>query len=105
MGFSPREPHESEAEGYGELYARLDRRHTRARARPEEVSVSTDESKAIVQRWFSDVVSRGDMESLGAICAVCASTVRDGARRSRAGPLKGFPVSNLITSCARHSQT
>jgi steroid delta-isomerase-like uncharacterized protein len=33
--------------------------------------VSTDENKAIVQRWFSDVVSRGDMESLDAICAVC----------------------------------
>jgi steroid delta-isomerase-like uncharacterized protein len=33
--------------------------------------VSTDENKAVVQRWFSDVVSRGDMKSLDAICAVC----------------------------------
>jgi steroid delta-isomerase-like uncharacterized protein len=33
--------------------------------------VSTDENKAVVQRWFSDVVSRGDMTSLDEICAVC----------------------------------
>jgi steroid delta-isomerase-like uncharacterized protein len=33
--------------------------------------VSTDENKAVVQRWFTDVVSRGDMSSLDAICAVC----------------------------------
>jgi len=33
--------------------------------------VSTDENKAVVQRWFSDVVSRGDMQSLDEICAVC----------------------------------
>jgi steroid delta-isomerase-like uncharacterized protein len=33
--------------------------------------VSTDENKAVVQRWFSDVVSRGDMHSLDEICAVC----------------------------------
>jgi len=33
--------------------------------------VSTDENKAVVQRWFSEVVSRGDMSSLDAICAVC----------------------------------
>lgn len=33
--------------------------------------MSTDENKAVVQRWFSDVVSGGDMSSLDAICAVC----------------------------------
>jgi steroid delta-isomerase-like uncharacterized protein len=33
--------------------------------------VSTEENKAVVQRWFSDVVSQGDMSSLDAICAVC----------------------------------
>jgi len=34
--------------------------------------VSTEQNKALVQRWFSDVVSKGDMSSLDAICAVCA---------------------------------
>jgi steroid delta-isomerase-like uncharacterized protein len=33
--------------------------------------MSTDENKALVQRWFSDVVSQGDMSSFDAICAVC----------------------------------
>jgi steroid delta-isomerase-like uncharacterized protein len=33
--------------------------------------MSTDENKAVVRRWFADVVSRGDMSSLDAICAVC----------------------------------
>ena len=33
--------------------------------------VSTDENKAVVRRWFSEVVSNGDMSSLDEICAVC----------------------------------
>ncbi len=33
--------------------------------------MSTDENKAVVRRWFAEVVSRGDMKSLDAICAVC----------------------------------
>jgi steroid delta-isomerase-like uncharacterized protein len=33
--------------------------------------VSTDENKAVVRRWFSEVVSKGDMSSLDEICAVC----------------------------------
>jgi steroid delta-isomerase-like uncharacterized protein len=33
--------------------------------------VSTEENKAVVQRWFSEVVSNGDMDSLDEICAVC----------------------------------
>jgi steroid delta-isomerase-like uncharacterized protein len=32
---------------------------------------TTDENKAVVQRWFSEVVSNGDMSSLDEICAVC----------------------------------
>jgi steroid delta-isomerase-like uncharacterized protein len=33
--------------------------------------MSTEENKAVVQRWFSEVVSKGDMTSLDEICAVC----------------------------------
>ncbi len=33
--------------------------------------MSTDENKALVRRWFSEVVSNGDMSSLDEICAVC----------------------------------
>ena len=35
------------------------------------VLLITDENKAVVQRWFSEVVSRGDMACLDDICAVC----------------------------------
>ena len=52
--------------------------------------MSTEESKAIVQRWFSDVVSCGDMESPRRDLCRLPSTVRDGARRSRAGPSRDF---------------
>ncbi|HET9203414.1 MAG TPA: ester cyclase, partial [Acidimicrobiia bacterium] len=37
----------------------------------QEAPTSTDENKALVQRWFNDVVSQGDMSSFDAICAVC----------------------------------
>ena len=33
--------------------------------------MSTEENKAVVQRWFSEVVSNGDMSSLDELCAVC----------------------------------
>ncbi len=33
--------------------------------------ISTDENKALVQRWFSDVITQGDMSSFDAICAEC----------------------------------
>ncbi len=33
--------------------------------------MSTDENKAVVRRWFSEVVSNGDMSTLDEICAVC----------------------------------
>ena len=33
--------------------------------------MSTEENKAVVQRWFSEVVSNGDMSCLDEICAVC----------------------------------
>ena len=33
--------------------------------------MSTEENKAIVRRWFSEVVSNGDMSCLDEICAVC----------------------------------
>lgn len=34
-------------------------------------AIITDENKALVQRWFSDVISQGDMSSFDAICAAC----------------------------------
>jgi steroid delta-isomerase-like uncharacterized protein len=33
--------------------------------------VSTEENKAIVRRWFNEVLSNGDMSCLDEICAVC----------------------------------
>ena len=33
--------------------------------------ISTDENKALVRRWFSDVITQGDMSSFDAICAAC----------------------------------
>lgn len=33
--------------------------------------MSTEENKAIVRRWFDEVVSRGDLTTLDAICAHC----------------------------------
>ena len=35
------------------------------------VLLITDENKAVVERWFSEVVSRGDMACLDDICAAC----------------------------------
>lgn len=34
-------------------------------------AISTDENKALVRRWFSDVITQGDMSSFDAICAAC----------------------------------
>ena len=33
--------------------------------------MSTDDNKAVVRRWFDEVISRGDMGALDAICAEC----------------------------------
>jgi steroid delta-isomerase-like uncharacterized protein len=33
--------------------------------------ISTDDNKALVRRWFSDVMTRGDMSVFDDICAVC----------------------------------
>ena len=33
--------------------------------------MSTESNKALVRRWFDEVVSRGDMSTLDAICAHC----------------------------------
>jgi steroid delta-isomerase-like uncharacterized protein len=33
--------------------------------------MSTEENKAIVRRWFDEVLSRGDMDALDSICAEC----------------------------------
>jgi steroid delta-isomerase-like uncharacterized protein len=33
--------------------------------------MSTDENKAVVRRWFDEVVGQGNMSSLDAICAQC----------------------------------
>lgn len=39
--------------------------------RDRRLLISTEENKGVVQRWFSDVVSKGDMSSFDAICAAC----------------------------------
>ncbi|HXV72832.1 MAG TPA: ester cyclase [Acidimicrobiia bacterium] len=33
--------------------------------------MSTEENKTLVQRWFKEVVSQGDLSTFDAICAVC----------------------------------
>ncbi len=33
--------------------------------------MSTEQNKALVRRWFEEVVSRGDLSTLDAICAQC----------------------------------
>ena len=33
--------------------------------------MSTEENKAVVRRWFDEVLSRGDMDALDSICAEC----------------------------------
>ena len=33
--------------------------------------MSTEENKAVVRRWFDEVVSQGDMDALDSICAEC----------------------------------
>ena len=63
--------------------------------------MSTDENKAIVQRWFSDVVSRGDMESLDAICAVCHPEFEMVRGVVEPAPQGITGLKDLITSHAR----
>lgn len=33
--------------------------------------MSTEENKAVVRRWFDEVLSRGDLDALDSICAEC----------------------------------
>ena len=33
--------------------------------------MSTEEDKAVVRRWFDEVLSRGDLDALDSICAEC----------------------------------
>jgi steroid delta-isomerase-like uncharacterized protein len=60
--------------------------------------MSTEENKAIVRRWFEEVISRGNMNTLDLICAQCHPqfVVQRGVAEP---PPQGIPAfKNLITS-------
>src|SRR5690349_21065347 len=60
--------------------------------------MSSEENKAIVRRWFEEVVSHGDMSTLDAICVQCHPqfVVTRGVVEP---PPQGIPgLKNLITT-------
>ena len=60
--------------------------------------MSTEENKAIVRRWFDEVLSRGDMDALDSICAECHPQFAVVRGVMEPAPLGMSGLKNLITS-------
>ena len=60
--------------------------------------MGTEENKAVVRRWFDEVLSRGDMDALDAICAECHPQFAVIRGVMEPAPLGMSGLKNLITS-------
>ena len=59
--------------------------------------MSTEENKAVVRRWFDEVLSRGDMDALDSICAECHPQFAVVRGVMEPAPLGMSGLKNLIT--------
>jgi steroid delta-isomerase-like uncharacterized protein len=60
--------------------------------------MSTEENKAIVRRWFEEVLSQGDMDALDSICAECHPQFAVVRGVMAPAPLGMSGLKSLITS-------
>jgi steroid delta-isomerase-like uncharacterized protein len=60
--------------------------------------MSTEENKAIVRRWFEEVLSQGDMDALDSICAECHPQFAVVRGVMEPAPLGMSGLKSLITS-------
>ena len=59
--------------------------------------MSTEENKAVVRRWFDEVLSRGDLDALDSICAECHPQFAVVRGVMEPAPLGMSGLKNLIT--------
>ena len=59
--------------------------------------MSTEENKAVVRRWFDEVLSRGDLDALDSICAECHPQFAVVRGVIEPAPLGMSGLKNLIT--------